>query len=89
MSELAKIQEQIAKLQAQADDLIQRERKTAIEQIRDLMQRYRISAAELSSGPQPTGNRRKPAVKYRDPASGKTWTGRGRRPAWVADTMAV
>ena len=23
------------------------------------------------------------AVKYRDPASGKTWSGKGRRPAWL------
>jgi hypothetical protein len=24
------------------------------------------------------------AVKYKDPASGKTWSGRGRRPAWLS-----
>jgi DNA-binding protein H-NS len=25
------------------------------------------------------------AAKYRDPATGKTWTGRGKAPAWIAD----
>lgn len=29
-------------------------------------------------------NTRKPEAKYRDPDSGKTWSGRGRRPAWLA-----
>lgn len=27
----------------------------------------------------------KVAVKYRDPATGVTWTGRGRAPLWIAD----
>ncbi|WP_082550889.1 H-NS family nucleoid-associated regulatory protein [Pseudorhodoferax sp. Leaf265] len=29
-----------------------------------------------------TGDARKSVPKYRDPASGKTWTGNGKRPAW-------
>ena len=29
------------------------------------------------------GNRKEPlSAKYRDPASGKTWSGRGKRPGW-------
>lgn len=29
------------------------------------------------------GNTRKPEAKYKDPNSDKTWSGRGRRPAWL------
>lgn len=34
-------------------------------------------------------SRRAPAtnVKYRDPKSGKTWTGRGKRPGWINDAI--
>lgn len=28
-------------------------------------------------------------VKYRDPASGATWSGRGLRPRWLADALAA
>ena len=28
-------------------------------------------------------------VKYRDPETDKTWSGRGRRPAWVTEEMLV
>jgi DNA-binding protein H-NS len=27
------------------------------------------------------------APKYRDPASGKTWTGRGLKPKWVTEAL--
>ena len=34
--------------------------------------------------------KRAPAkVKFRDPKSGKTWSGRGRRPKWVTEKMRV
>lgn len=31
----------------------------------------------------------KVAPKYRDPATGATWTGRGKRPRWMADALAA
>ena len=31
----------------------------------------------------PGKKQKAPAVKYRDPASGKTWLGRGRKPSWL------
>ncbi|NBI50500.1 MULTISPECIES: H-NS histone family protein [Burkholderia] len=33
--------------------------------------------------PDRPGPRRSTAPKYYDPVSGKTWTGRGREPAWI------
>lgn len=58
--------------------------------------KQRMSTADLEATPSgigdtPTPRRRgpgkkqkTPAVKYRDPASGKTWSGRGRKPAWLS-----
>lgn len=37
----------------------------------------------------PKGSKGKVAPKYRDPANGaQTWTGRGRKPQWVASWLA-
>jgi DNA-binding protein H-NS len=29
------------------------------------------------------------APKYRNPETGKTWSGRGKRPQWIQDALAV
>jgi hypothetical protein len=49
-----------------------------------------LEATSDSAGDAPTPRRRGPgkkqkaaSVKYRDPASGKTWSGRGRKPSWL------
>lgn len=57
------------------------ERGRALATIRELMTQFNIGAGELTGkadsrrGPQP--------AKYRDPASGATWSGRGREPKWL------
>ncbi len=55
-----------------------------IANLKTQMALYRISHDELA----PTRATRKPAgpvaAKYRDPASGATWSGRGRAPLWMA-----
>lgn len=59
----------------------------ALQQIRELMDQYGISVQEIM----PTGarapvrrERAKVEPKYRDPATGITWSGRGKPPAWIA-----
>ena len=32
--------------------------------------------------------RKNPTAKYRDAASGKTWSGRGRKPGWFVNALA-
>lgn len=47
---------------------------------------FDISVLELRDKVQKRGASRKPSVPmYRDPASGKTWSGRGRQPAWLGN----
>ncbi|MCO4887919.1 H-NS histone family protein [Cupriavidus sp. WGtm5] len=65
-----------------------------IEQIRNLMAEYNLSLEDIqgkrrrgrpagsTSGKAAVAKEPLPA-KYRDPKSGKTWSGRGRAPAWL------
>ena len=42
------------------------------------------SLAELLAQQATLGAGNKVAPKYRDPSTGKTWTGRGKAPLWLA-----
>jgi DNA-binding protein H-NS len=68
--------------QARAQEL-----NAAIQQIRELMNQYGITAQEIMSAGAKLHLRRERAKvepKYRDPATGATWSGRGKPPAWIA-----
>jgi DNA-binding protein H-NS len=91
------VKAQIAKLEKQAQDLFKKEVATVIAKIQGLMQEYgltpddiagRVKAFKDYKAPNSTKKVKtsKPAVipKYRDPVSGKTWTGHGKAPAWIA-----
>ena len=60
-----------------------------IAKVRELMDEHGLIVADLSEGRasgKSTGKRKgqKVAAKYRDPETGKTWTGRGVAPKWIA-----
>jgi DNA-binding protein H-NS len=80
-------QEQIAKLQSLAEQVRQNEIVEARRQVRELMQKHNLSAADLITPPRkPVVSGRKQATvqaKYQDPASGRSWSGRGRTPRWL------
>ncbi len=85
MTTLKEIDAQLAALQAQREELRQSELKGAIAQARSLVAEYGLTSADvfLPSRGRSSGNRAKVAAKYRDPASGATWTGRGKAPKWI------
>ena len=60
-------------------------RAAAIAQVRQLMSQHGLTAADLAPRPigAPGQSGKKVLPKYRDPASGATWTGRGLRPKWL------
>jgi len=82
------LQAKIADLQAQAARVKEEEKEQAIAMARTMISAYGITAKDLGldkapkvkTGPKP-GN--KIAAKYRDPASGATWSGRGKTPRWI------
>jgi len=82
------LQAKIADLQAQAARVKEEEKEQAIGMARTMISAYGITARDLGldkapkvkTGPKP-GNKVSP--KYRDPASGATWSGRGKTPRWI------
>lgn len=84
MTTYKEILSQIEALQRQSEDARVNEVAHALSQIKQTMADYGITAEDLK----PTRKQRvkKPAgiAMYRDPASGKEWSGRGRAPGWLA-----
>lgn len=87
MSTLKQLLDQKAELERQIADMQREERAAAIEQIRDLMNQYGLTLADLGGRTPatraPSANGPKVAPKYRDPATGATWSGRGLQPRWL------
>ena len=93
---------QIRQLREKLESQKSEERRTAVSQAKALVQSHGISAGELGlsaskgRGPakatqaaKPGKARAKVAAKYRDPATGNTWTGRGKTPNWLSAKLAA
>ncbi|MCP3713393.1 H-NS histone family protein [Paraburkholderia sp. CNPSo 3274] len=87
MATYSELKAQIAELESQAAAVRQEEFEAVLADIRvkvavfgytprDIFGRRR-GRPRRSAGPSP--------AKYRDPASGATWSGRGRAPNWIKD----
>ncbi|WP_175941033.1 H-NS histone family protein [Caballeronia sp. BCC1704] len=83
---------QVAELMAQRESLEKelaearrKEERLALIEIVQKMRQYGITLNELM-GRKPGTQHAAPdvAIKYRDPESGATWSGRGRAPQWIA-----
>ena len=89
MSSYKELLKQRQDLEQQINEARTRELADAVAKVRTLIAEYELTAddvfpparARASSGR--TGA--KVAPKYRDPATGQTWTGRGKPPKWIAD----
>jgi DNA-binding protein H-NS len=67
-------------------------RNDAIAKVRALMDEYGLSAADLSTkGSVKTraAKGKKVAAKYRNAATGETWSGRGLQPKWLKAALAA
>jgi DNA-binding protein H-NS len=77
---------QIEELKRKAEDARKQELASAISEIKKMMAQFGITGEDLGFTSKRKGKARaSAAAAYRDPVSGKTWSGRGRRPGWVAD----
>ncbi|KVG75656.1 H-NS histone family protein [Burkholderia ubonensis] len=78
----------IQTLQAQAALARENEVQHALEEIQKAITEFDLKPEDLFDGIQRRSRRirrRAPAIaKYRDPASGAVWSGRGREPRWIA-----
>ena len=74
---------QIAELQKQAEAAKSQEMTKALLQIKELMQQFGITAADIQGPSKKTASKGKIApIVFRD--GDKTWSGRGRTPGWLA-----
>ena len=59
----------------------------AIAQVRALIHEHQLTAQDVFSSTRKSAKSSvgsKVAPKYRDPATGQSWTGRGKAPKWIA-----
>ena len=91
VTQLADLLQQQAALAREIEALRQAERSRAIAEIRRLMADFSLSPADVAgrvSSDHPSGRKYVVAVKFRDPVTGATWTGRGLTPKWLATRLA-
>ena len=91
MATYSELLKQIESLTQQAEAVRKAELDKVIAEIREKMDKYGLTVADLggrkASGSGKKGNQ-KVAAKYRNSATGETWSGRGRTPKWLAEAEA-
>ena len=105
MNSASDIQTQIEQAEAQIRSLREKllaqnaeERSAAITTVKNLIKTHSLGASDIglsagrraaSKSARSPNKGTKVAPKYRDPASGNTWTGRGKTPNWLAAKLAA
>lgn len=81
-----------AELEQQIIEIQREERASAIAQVKALMAQHGLTLADLSTRSAPVAPKGrsggKVPAKYRDPATGQTWSGRGLHPKWLKQALA-
>lgn len=98
MSKLAAIKKQIAALEAEAERIAKQEMSSAIAKVKEIMSTFGLTIEDLQKavGGKKSGAAKKAkskrsaggVAKYADPKTGKTWSGFGRAPAWIANAKS-
>lgn len=81
--ELLKQQEALA---LQVEEARKREISDAVTKVRQMVSEFGLTERDVFPSGRRSGGTRtggKVAPKYRDPATGQTWTGRGKAPKWI------
>ncbi len=105
MSTMTDLQQQIIQAEAKVNELREQlaqqrnnERAQAINSAKELIKTFQLSAADLGFSVKKVPARKEAvnadrratvAPKYRDPATGKTWTGRGKTPGWMTSELSA
>ena len=90
MSKLTALKKQIAALEAQAERIAKEEMSSAIAKVKDIMAEFNLTIEHLTQtvagkrAAKKTKAKSASVAKYADPKTGKTWSGFGRAPGWIA-----
>lgn len=83
------MEKQIAELVKKVSETRASEHKRAIQEILASMVKHNVTLEELQAASTKTKRSSTAGIKippkYRNPATGETWTGRGRAPVWMKD----
>jgi DNA-binding protein H-NS len=77
------LEKQRAEIDRRIREVRNAKRKDAISQIRNLIYTFDVTESELLGLLHRRSSVNSP--KYRDPSTGKTWTGQGKPPNWIKD----
>ncbi len=84
---------QKAAIEKQIADVQREQRAGAIAQVKAMMAEYGLTPADIGgAGKAAAAPKRaagKVAAKFRDPATGDTWSGRGLKPKWLSAALAA
>lgn len=93
LAQKAALEKQAQELDKALADARRAERAGVIAQIKSLMVEHQLSVEDLAGKPGKVAasgtTGRKVAPKYRNTATGETWTGRGLQPKWVQAAVAA
>lgn len=74
---LSELEQEKARLEQEINRIKRAERKNKMKEILQVMQSYSITIEELETLTATN------VAKYRDDVTGQTWSGRGKKPAWI------
>jgi len=86
MSSYKELLEQRRALELQIEEARRRELADAVARVRALVADYGLTADDIfppARGSRASSQGAKVAPKYRNTATGETWTGRGKPPKWI------
>lgn len=85
MTSYKQLLEQRESLELQIREAKKRETGAAVAQARALVAEFGLTPQDVFPSAKPRSARAggKVAAKYRNPATGQTWTGRGKAPKWI------
>ena len=105
MTTTTDLQQQINQAEAKINELREKlvqqkniEREQAVASIKELIKTHQLSASDLGFTTKKSTARMKRArvdkgvtvaPKYADPSTGKTWSGRGKAPAWLVAYLSA
>ena len=92
MATLQELLTQREALEREIEQTKKRDRAEAIAKVRALMSEYGLTLSDLSNKAAPatrTGVRAKVPAKFRDAATGDSWSGRGLQPKWLKAALAA
>jgi DNA-binding protein H-NS len=82
------LQQEISRLQEQADNMLKAEKNIAIVSIKEMISDLHLTVGDLGFiGTKETKIKAVVPAKYRDTVTNQTWSGRGRKPLWLVNEL--